>query len=92
MGISAIGLLLYFSMRQLRRRPQKDLVHADVLRNAEVTPPGSRRYEKPELTGESARRELDAAERRRAELSGDEPKIKMDATPAEHEVVHELYI
>ena len=90
MGISAIGLLLYFSIRQLRRRPRKDLVHTNILRNAEVTPPGSRRYEKPELTGESAR--MDATERRRAELSGYEPKIEMDATQAEHEVVHELYI
>ena len=79
-GISTVGLLLYFSIRQLRRRPRGDQAHAGTLTDADVTPPGSRRYEKPELTGEDARKELDATERRGAELSADDPGVEMDAT------------
>ena len=79
-GISTVGLLLYFSIRQLRRRPRTDQVHAGTLTDAERTPPGSRRYEKPELTGEDARRKLVATERRGAGLSGDEPRMEMKAT------------
>ena len=78
-GISTVGLLLYFSIRQLRRRPRRDQTYAGTLTDAEVIPLGSRRYEKPELTGEDARRELVATERRGAELSGDEPRMEMDA-------------
>ena len=79
-GISTVGLLLYFSIRQLRRRPRGNQAHAGTLTDVEVTPPGSRRFEKPELTGEDARKELDATERRGAELSGDKPRMEMDAT------------
>ena len=46
--------------------------------NAEVGAPGSKRYEKPELTGEDARREMDAEERR-PELTGDDSRIETDA-------------
>ena len=55
-------------------------MHAGTLTGAELIPPGSRRYEKPELTGEDARKELDATETRGAELRGDEPRVELDAT------------
>ena len=44
-GISTVGLLLYFSMRQLRRRSRRNQAYASTLTDAEVTPPGSRRYD-----------------------------------------------
>lgn len=56
------------------------MAHAGTSTNA---PLGSRRYEKPELTGEDARKEMDAAERRKAELPGEETRMEMEATPAE---------
>ena len=55
-------------------------MHAGTLTGAELIPPGSKRYEKPELTGEDARKELDATGRRGAELRGDEPRMELDAT------------
>ena len=44
-------------------------------------PLGSKQYEKPELTGEDARKEMDAAERRTAELPGNGTRIELEATP-----------
>ena len=90
MGASAVGLLLYFSIRHLRRRPRRDPALTTTLRNVE-TPPGSKRYEKPELTGEDSRMEMSGVETRGAELTGGELRIDMDATQAEHGVIHELY-
>lgn len=70
-GVSLAGIILYFLLRRLRRQHQRDTVHAGTSTNAVVEPLGSRRYEKPELTGEDARKELDAAEGRKAELAGE---------------------
>lgn len=91
-GASLVGVLLYFLVRRLRRQHKRDIAHAGTSTNAEVTPPGSRRYEKPELTGEDARKEMDAAERRRAELSGQQVRMEMEATPAGNMVAHELLV
>ena len=44
-------------------------------------PLGSRRFEKPELMGEDARQEMDAAERRKAELPGNGTGMELEATP-----------
>ena len=51
-GALALGVLLFVLVRQLRRQRQKDLGHAGTLNFVEGAPPNSRRYEKPELTGE----------------------------------------
>ena len=59
-------------------------MHAGTSTNPEIEPPGSRRYEKPELTGEDARKELDAAERRKPELAGEQTRMEMEATAASH--------
>lgn len=58
-----------------------------------MAPLGSSRYEKPELTGEAARNEMDAAERRKAELPGNGISIELETMPAEDgvRVPHELY-
>ena len=88
MGVSLAGLLLYFLVRRLRRPLRRDMAHAGTSAKA---PLGSRRYEKPELTGEDARKEMDAAERRKAELPGEETRMEMEATPAERKVLHELF-
>ena len=91
-GVSLAGGLLYFLIRRLRRQPQRDMAHAGTSTNAGVTMSGSRRYEKPELTGEDARKEMDAAERRKAELPGQETVMEVDATPAENRVIYELLV
>ena len=72
MGVALVGVLLYFSVRRLRRQPQKDSAHKG-------SSPGPIWYEKPELTGEDACKEMDTAERRTAELAGDETGVEMDA-------------
>ena len=86
-GVSLAGLLLYFLVRQLRRPGRRDKAHATST-NAPLV---SRRYEKPELTGEDARKEMDAAEKRKAELPGSGTSMELEATPAEHRVPHELF-
>ena len=78
MGVSLVGVLLYFSLRRARRQPRKDAAHT-------VSSPGPMRYEKPELAGEDAYKEMDAAERRTAELAGDEIRFEMEGgRPARH--------
>lgn len=86
-GVSLAGLLIYFLIRWLRRHARRD-IDADTSINA---PLGSRRYEKPELTGEDARKEMNAAERRKAELPGNGISIEPEATPAENRVHHALF-
>ena len=78
-GVSLAGILLYFLVRRLRRQHQSDIVHPGASTNAEIEPPGSRRYEKPELTGEDARKEMDAAERMKPELAGEQTRMEMEA-------------
>ena len=78
-GVSLAGILLYFLVRRLRKQHQRDIVHAGTSTNAEVEPPGSRRYEKPELMGEDARKEMDAAERMKPELAGEQTRMEMEA-------------
>ena len=82
MGVSFAGILLCFLIRRLRRQHQRDIVHTSTSINAKVEPPGSRRYEKPELTGEDARKELDAAERRKPELAGEQTRMELEAITA----------
>ena len=67
-------------------------MHTGTSTNAEVESPGSKRYEKPELTGEDARKELDATERRIPELAGEQTRMEMDALPAENRGIHELLV
>ena len=69
-------MLLYFLVRRLPRPFRRDIAHASTSIKA---PLDSRRYEKPELTGEDARKEMDAAESRTAELPGEETRMEMDA-------------
>ena len=90
MGVSLAGILLYFLVRRLRRQRQRDMVHAGTSTNAEVKPPGSKRYKKPELTGEDARVELEATERRIAELAGEQVRMEMEATAVGNRVIYEL--
>ena len=92
MGVSLAGILLYFLVRWLRRQQQRNIVPTGTLTNAEVEPPGSRRYEKPELSGEDACKELDATERRKAELVGGLNRMEMEATAAGNRVIHELLV
>ena len=92
MGVSLAGILLYFLVRRLRRQHQSDIVHPGTWTNAEVEPPGSRRYEKPELTGEDARKEMDAAERMKPELAGEQTRMELEAMAAEERVIHELLV
>ena len=73
----------------MRGRPRKSLAYISALRNV-GTPPGSKPWEKPELTGEDARTELSAVEIRGAELTGGVARMEMDVTPAEHRFKHEL--
>ena len=71
-------------------------MQAGTLANAEARPPGSQRYEKPELTGEDARKELDAADRRNAELAGGEQQMRMEmearAAAGHNRVIHEMLV
>ncbi|KAM0803702.1 hypothetical protein BDR22DRAFT_960777 [Usnea florida] len=76
-GVSLAGIMLYILMRRQRR--QRDTVQAETLVNAEARPPESQRYEKPELTGEDFRKELDAADGRNAELTGEDLRKELDA-------------
>lgn len=99
MGVSLADILLYFLILRLSRQHQRDLVHAGTSTNPEIEPRGSRRYEKPELTGEDARKELDAAERRRPELAGEPTRIELEQTRIELEAmaagnreIHEILI
>ena len=77
MAILFIGILHYLSVRRPRRQPQKDSA-------PKGSSPASIRYEKPELTGEYAYKEMDNTERRTAELAGDETRFELDGTPARH--------
>lgn len=92
MGMSLAGILLYFLVRRLRRQYQRDMVHTGTSTNAEVKPPGLRRYKKPELTGEDARKELDATERRKAELAGEETWMEMEAISVGKRVIPEMLV
>ena len=65
-------------------------MQADTLVNAEARPPGSQRYEKPELTGEDFRKELDAADGRNAELAGEEQQMRMEMEA--RAVIHEMLV
>ena len=81
-GASLAGLLIYFLVRRLRRQARRDMARAGTSRTA---PLGSRRYEKAELTGEDARKEMNAAaESREAELPGNGTNFELEATPAEN--------
>ena len=88
-GVSLTGILLYFLVRRLRRQQQRDMVHTGTSTKAEVVPLRSRRYKKPELTGEDARKELDAAERRKPELAGEDARKELDAAERKHELAGE---
>ena len=92
MVVSLAGILLYFLGRRLRRQHQRDKVHAGTSTNAEVEQPGSQRYEKPELTGEDARKQLDATERRKPELAGEQTRVELEAMEGGDRVIHELMI
>ena len=92
LGVSLIGTLLYFLVHRRRRQHQRSIVHAGTSINADIEWPGSRRYEKPELTGEDTRKELDATERRRPELAGEETRIEMDAMEGGNGIIHELLV
>ena len=78
MGVSLAGILLYFLGRRLRRQHHREIVHASTSTNAGTESPGSTRYEKPELTGEDARKELNTAERRKPELTGEDARKELD--------------
>ena len=91
-GVSLAGILLYFLVRRLRRQYQRDMVHTGTSTNADVKPPGRRRYKKPELTGEDARKELDATESRKPELAGEQTWMEMKAMAAGSRVIHELLV
>lgn len=77
-GVSLAGLLIYFLVHRLRRQARRDITHTSTSTEA---PLGSRRFEKPELMGEDARKEMDAAERRKAELPGNGTSMELEATP-----------
>ena len=76
-GVSLAGLLIYFLVHRLRKQARRDKAHAGTSTEA---PLGLRRFEKPELMGDDARREMDAAERRKAELPGNGTSIELEAT------------
>ena len=63
-------------MYRLRKQARTDVAHAGTSTEA---PLGSRRFEKPELIGEDARKEMDATERRKAELPGSGTSIELEA-------------
>ena len=86
MGVSLAGIALYFLLRRLRRQYRRDRVHAGTVTDAEVILLGSERYEKPELMAEDARKELEAAERRGAELAGGQTGIELEAMAARDRV------
>ena len=86
MGVSLAGIVLCFLLRRLRRQHQRDGVHAGTSTDAEVILLGSERYEKPELTAEDTRKELEAAERRGAELAGGQTGIELEAMAARDRV------
>ena len=88
-GVSLTGILLYFLVRRLRRQQQRDMVHTGTSTKAEVVPLRSRRYKKPELTGEDARKELDAAERKH-ELAGEQTRVELEAIERGNMVIREL--
>ena len=92
MGASFAGILLYTLVRRLRRQYQRTIVHAGTSTNAEVEQPGSQRYEKPEMTGEDARKQLDAAERRKPELAGEQTRVELEAMGGGDRVNHELLV
>lgn len=54
-------------------------MHAGTSTDAGVKLQGPERYEKPELAAEDARKELDAAERRKAELAGEDARKELEA-------------
>ena len=89
MGVSLTSILLYFLVRRLQRRCHRELVDASTrTTTAEVEPPDSRRYEKPELTGEDARKEMDAAERGRVELAGEQTVMELEAIARGDRMMH----
>ena len=86
MGVSLAGIVLYFLVRRLRRQHQRNREHTRTSTDAEVILLGSERYEKPELTAEDARKELEAVERRGAELAGGQTRIELEAIAARDRV------
>ena len=78
-GTLAIAGMLLLLLRRVRRHRRDDKRHSIALGTIERTPLDPRQWEKPELIGEDARKEMGAEERRKAELPGEEARTEIGA-------------
>ena len=90
-GALAMAGILFHIMRNVQRRRRDNTRHSGALGAIETAPLESRQWEKPELVGEDARKEMEAGERTGAELPGEEARMDMGAADLRQMIIHELH-
>ena len=88
-GFLAIAGIFLLLLRRARRR-RRDTRHFGALGAVGVAPSDSRQWEKPELVGEDARKEMEAREWR-AELPGEAARTEMGAGDLRRNIFPELH-
>ena len=89
-SLSIAGIVLLLLCR-VRRRRRDDRRHPRISEATDPAPLDQRQWEKPELIGEDARKEMEAEERRRPELPGEGARAEMGAADLRHMIVSELH-
>ena len=86
--IAGIVILLLYRKRRLRQENGK---HPGILEAIETAPPDRGQWEKPELIGEDARKEMESEGRRLPELHGEGARVEMGTANLRHMMVSELH-
>ena len=90
-GILSIAGLFLLLLRRVRRHRRDDSRHPGILEASKTTLPDQRQWEKPELIGEDARKEMEAEERTRPELHGEGARAEMGAADLRHMIISESH-
>lgn len=90
-GTLAIAGIFLLLLHRVRRHRQNNTGHSGALGAIGMAPRDPRQWEKPELVGEDARKEMEAREWTRAELPGEEARTEMGAADPRQMTAHELY-
>ena len=78
-------------MCRKRRHRRENGKHPRILEAIETMPPDRGQWEKPELIGEDARKEMEGEGRRLPELHGEGARTEMGAADLRHMMVSELH-
>ena len=83
--------MLLLLLRKVRRHRRDYTRHSGALGATGMAPPDPRQWEKPELVGEDARKEMEAREWRGAELPGEEARTEIGAGDLRQIILSELH-